>query len=281
MPKIKKTNTNSARRFKGFDRVRVSPLSQSSVGRHESFPHHQNSFRTQFLLIYIIININNTICFYYVRYIILYIRCFFFHYRRRRFETFWENRRVFIFVYNDDGGRVFIFYFHFFYFFFFNSIYRLYRLYWIDWQTTIDDDDEQGDIQPRVCPWLGFSFARFKKRRDYTSHTRIHTYSLTHARTHTNTHTLTRQKKTMASHSHVVKLCADDVIIYIRFSSSVRSNNTRKIVLRHQPLTTKAFENNSFYYYYRQNLPLATWAIEIQGRLSFTSSTYLLKILGK
>lgn len=46
--------------------------------------------------------------------------------------------------------------------------------YRIDWQTTIDDDDEQGDIQPRVCPWLGFSFAHFENVVETTS--RAHTH---------------------------------------------------------------------------------------------------------
>jgi glucan phosphoethanolaminetransferase (alkaline phosphatase superfamily) len=67
----------------------------------------------------------------------------------------------------------------FFIFIFFSAIYRLYR---IDWQTTIDDDNnEQGDIQPRVCPWLGFSFARFKNVVVATT-SLSHTCTRTHKR---------------------------------------------------------------------------------------------------
>jgi len=73
---------------------------------------------------------------------------------------------------------------------FFSTFYRLYR---IDWQTTIDNDNEQGDIQPRVCPWLGFSFGRFKNVGT-TSHTGVHTYVCTHAHTHTHTHTRHKRK---------------------------------------------------------------------------------------
>lgn len=128
---------------------------------------------------------------------------------------------------------------------FLNFFSTVYRLYWIDWQTTIDNDNEQGDIQPRVCPWLGFSFGRFKNVGT-TSHTRIHTCVCTHA--HKYTHSHTPQKKTMASHSHV-KLCRQYTVLVPPPSAASVS---RIIYENHSfSLDARVWYNIIYWYYIR------------------------------